>query len=102
MIAVLALGIGGSVAGASKKHKKRHVWASKITLKHPSATEFSGRASSGLAACRKHRLMNVFYTDPGSGTTTLLSVQRTDGKGRYEVELPQPAFAGAYQTQELK
>jgi hypothetical protein len=103
IVAVLALGLGGAVAGAKKKHKKKgHVWGSKITLAHPSPTTFSGKVDSSLTACRKHRLVNVFYTDPGSGTTTLLSVQRTDGKGRYEVNLPQAAFQGAYQAQEVK
>jgi hypothetical protein len=100
--AVLVMGLGGTVAGAKKKHKKGHVWGSKVTLSHPSPTRFSGRADSSLAACRKHRLVNVFYTDPGSATTTLLSVQRTDGKGRYEVDLPQAAFPGAYQAQLVK
>ena len=100
MVAVLALGLGGAVAGAKKKHsKKGHVWASKLALAHPSPTGFSGKVDASLAACRKHRLVNVFYTDPGSSTTTLLSVQRTDGKGRYEINLPQAAFPGAYQAQ---
>jgi hypothetical protein len=103
IVAVLALGLGGAVAGAMKKHKKKgHVWGSKITLAHPSATRFSGSVDSSLAACRKLRLVNVFYTDPSSGTTTLLSVQRTDGKGRYEVNLPQAAFPGVYQAQAVK
>jgi hypothetical protein len=102
LVVVLALGLGATVVGAKKKHKKGHVWASKITLRHPSATRFTGKAGSSLAACRKHRLVNVFYTDPGSGTTSLLSVQRTDGKGRYEVNLPRAAFPGAYQAQEVK
>ena len=101
IVAVLALGPGAMVAGA-KKHKKGHAWGSKVTLAHPSATRFSGHVDSGLAACRTHRLVNVFYTDPGSATTTLLSVQRTDGKGRYEVNLPQAAFQGAYQAQLVK
>jgi hypothetical protein len=102
MVAILAMGLGGAVAGAKKKHKKGHAWGSKITLTHPSPTRFGGKVDSSLAACRKHRLVNVFYTDAGSGTTTLLSVQRTDGKGRYEVDLPQAAFPGAYQAQEVK
>jgi hypothetical protein len=102
VVAVLALGAGGAVAGAKKKHRKGHVWGSKITLAHPSPTRFSGKVDSSLAACRKHRLVNVFYTDPASATTTLLSVQRTDGKGRYEVDLPQAAFPGAYQGQAVK
>jgi hypothetical protein len=102
IVAVLALGVGGAVAGAKKKHRKGHVWGSKVTLAHPSPTEFNGKVNSSLAACRKHRLVNVFYTDPGSATTTLLSIQRTDGKGRYQVDLPRATFPGAYQAQLVK
>lgn len=102
IVAVLALGVGGAIAGAKKKHRKGHVWGSKVTLAHPSPTEFNGKVNSSLAACRKHRLVNVFYTDPGSATTTLLSVQRTDGKGRYQIDLPQATFPGAYQAQLVK
>jgi hypothetical protein len=100
IVAVLALGLGGALAGAKKKQKKRkgHVWASKIILEHPSATRFAGTVDSSLAACFVARLVNVFYTDT-SGNTTLLSVQRTDGKGRYEVNLTQAAFPGVYQAQ---
>ncbi|HEY1238135.1 MAG TPA: hypothetical protein VGE91_07340 [Solirubrobacterales bacterium] len=102
IVAMLALGLGGALAGAKKHKKKGHAWASKVTLAHPSPTAFSGKANSSLAGCRKHRLVNVFYTDPGSATTTLLSVQRTDGKGRYEIGLSQDAFAGTYQAQLVK
>jgi hypothetical protein len=99
VIAVLALGLGVAVASAKKKHKRKgHVWASKITLQHPSPTQFTGTVSSGLAACSQARLINLFFTDP-SGNTTLLSVQRTDGKGRYEVDLTQNAYPGTYQAQ---
>jgi hypothetical protein len=103
IVAVLALGLGATVAGAKKQHgKKGHAWGSKVMLAHPSPARLSGSVNSSLAACRKHRLVNVFYTDPGSATTTLLSVQRTDGKGRYEVNLPQAAFPGTYQAQAVK
>jgi hypothetical protein len=103
IVLVLALGLGGAVVGAKKKHKKKgHSWGSKITLAHPSGTRFTGKVDSKLAACFEGRLVNVFYTDPGSGQTALLSVQRTDGKGRYEVDLPQDAFPGAYQAQAAK
>jgi hypothetical protein len=99
VIVVLALGLGGAVASAKKKHKRKgQVWASKITLEHPSATQFTGRVSSGLAACSQARLVNLFFTDP-SGNSTLLSVQRTDGKGRYQVDLTQSAYLGTYQAQ---
>ena len=102
IIAVLALGLG-AFAGAKKKHKKRrgHSWGSKITLQHPSATRFRGKVDSGLAACFKGRLVNVFFTDP-SGNTALLSVQRADGKGRYEIDLTQAAYPGTYQAQAEK
>jgi hypothetical protein len=102
IVAVLTLGLGGALAGAKKKHKKAHVWSSKVTLSHPSPTQFRGTVHSKLAACFKHRLVTVFYTDPSSGNTALLSVQRTDGKGRYQVNLTHPAFAGAYQVQAAK
>jgi hypothetical protein len=100
IVAVLALGIGGAVAGAKTKHKKKgHSWGSKITLSHPSSTQFTGRVDSKLSACFKGRLVNLFYTDPASGQTALLSVQRADDKGRYEVDLIQAAFGGVYQAQ---
>jgi hypothetical protein len=99
IVVVLALGLGGAIAGAKKKHKKKgHVWPTKITLEHPSATQFRGTVSSGLAACTQARLVNLFFTDP-TGNSTLLSVQRTDGKGRYEVDLTQNAYPGTYQAQ---
>jgi hypothetical protein len=101
IIAVLALGFGGAIAAAKKKHKKGHVWGSKITLQHPSATRFRGTVDSALAACFKGRLVNLFFTD-GTGNQALLSVQRADGMGRYEVDLTQPAYPGVYQAQAAK
>jgi hypothetical protein len=101
IIAVLAVGLGGALAGAKKKPKKRkgHAWGAKITLEHPSPTRFTGTVDSNFAACHSGRLVNVFYTDTSSGQTALLSVQRANGKGRYEVNLTQPAFGGVYQAQ---
>src|SRR4051794_30976469 len=98
-VLVLALGLGGGLAGAKKK--KGHVWGSKITLAHPSPRRFSGVVHSKLAGCFKGRLVNVFYTDPG-GNQALLSVQRADGKGRYVVDLTQDAYPGVYQAQAAK
>jgi hypothetical protein len=100
IVALLALGVGGALAGAKKKHKKRkgHVWGSKVTLAHPSPTRFTGTVDSNLAACFKGRLVNVFYTDQ-TGNSALLSVQRADGKGRYEVNLTQAVYPGVYQAQ---
>jgi hypothetical protein len=101
-VLVLVLGLGGGLAGAKKKHKKKgHVWGSKITLAHPSPRRFSGVVHSKLAACFKGRLVNVFYTDSG-GNKALLSVQRADGRGRYVVDLTQDAYPGVYQAQAAK
>lgn len=96
ILAVLALALGGTVAGA--RHKKGHAWASKITLQHPSAKKFRGTVKSSFPACRQGRLVKVFYTDP-SGSSALLSVQRTNRKGHYEVDLTQAAFSGRYRAQ---
>jgi hypothetical protein len=100
LVAALVLALGATLA-AGKKHKKRKgkAWASKITLVHPAPTEFTGTVSSKLDACRNRRLVTVYYTDPVTGQTQPLSVQRTGGDGRYEVSLPAPAYAGSYQAQ---
>jgi hypothetical protein len=42
--------------------------------------------------------VNVIYTDQ-TGNSALLSVQRADGKGRYEVNLTQAVYPGVYQAQ---
>jgi hypothetical protein len=94
-VAVLAIGLSTAPAGAGKKRKGK-AWASGITLVHATSTEFSGRVSSNLKACRGQRLVTVFYTDPVTGQTLPLSVQRTDKQGGYLVILPKPAFAGTY------
>jgi len=77
---------------------KARGWASKVTLKHPAPTQFVGRVSSKLRECRVARLVNVYYTDPGTGDTSLFSVQRTDKKARYTVDLASPAYAGSYRA----
>jgi hypothetical protein len=97
IVVVFALGLGGALAGAKKK-RKGHTWGAKITLAHPSATRFTGNVDSNLAACLRGRLVNVFYTDP-TGNTAHLSIQRTDGRGRFEINLTQPAYPGTYQAQ---
>jgi hypothetical protein len=99
LVLALGLGLGGAFAGAKKKHKKKgHAWGAKITLRHPSPTRFTGTVDSNFAACFKGRLVNLFFTDP-NGNTALLSVQRADGKGRYEINLTQAAYLGVYQAQ---
>jgi hypothetical protein len=100
LVIVLVLGIG-AVAGAKKKHKKKHpgrAWGSQVTLSHPTSTEFVGAVSSNLAACASSRLVTLTYTDPNTNQTSPLSVQRTDGSGRYQVTLTKDAYAGSYQV----
>jgi hypothetical protein len=99
VVLVVALGLGGAAAGAKKKHKKVRGWPSKITLTHPATNQFAGKVSSKLKGCRGSRVVTLTYIDPQNGLTSPLSVQRTDGKGRYEVVLPKDAFFGTYQAQ---
>jgi hypothetical protein len=102
-VALLALSLGGGVAGAKKKHKKKgHAWPSHVKLAHPSSTTFTGSVGSKLKACRGSRVVTLFYTDPNNGLTSPLSVQRTDNKGTYQVTLTTPAYAGTYQVRVAK
>ena len=101
-VLVMVLALGGAAAGAKKKHRKGHLWGSRMTLTHPSAAQFSGVVSSKLDACRASRVVILFYTDPVTQQTSPLSVQRTDGKGRYQVNLSTPAYAGEYQAEVLQ
>jgi hypothetical protein len=96
----VAFGLGGASAGAKKKHKKKgRAWASQVTLGHAAANQFNGAVGSKLDACRSSRVVTLFYTDPNNGLTSPLSVQRTDGKARYQVVLPKDAFAGTYHAE---
>jgi hypothetical protein len=98
VVFVLVFGLGG-LAGAKKRHKKRHAWATQVTLAHPSATQYTGAVKSNLAACRNQRLVTLYYTDPTTLQTQPLSVQRTDKFGKYRVDLTQPGYGGTYQAQ---
>jgi hypothetical protein len=110
LVAALVLAVGDSLAGA-KKHKKRKGadvgfvgqiatgWPSEITLSHPTNTHFEGTVSSKLDACRNQRYVIVYYQEPATPFTQLISVQRTTSGGRYQFDLPKPAFAGQYQAQ---
>src|SRR5882757_8440942 len=99
-VLVVALGLGGAAAGAKKKHKKKGTaWDSHVTLTHPQTNQFAGEVSSKLGACEASRVVTLFYTDPNTGQTSPLSVQRTDGNGKYQVVLPRDAFFGSYQVQ---
>jgi hypothetical protein len=100
VVAVLALGLCGAVAGAKKHRKpKGQKWPSQVTLTHPSSTQFAGMVTSKLAACRDSRLVTLYYTDPVTLQTQPLSVQRTDKGGHYQVDLTTPAYPGTYQLQ---
>jgi hypothetical protein len=100
-VLVVALGLGGGAAGAKKK-KKRTGWASHVTLTHPLANQFKGTVTSKLGACRGARVVTLYYTDPNTGLTSPLSVQRTAGKGGYQVLLAKDAFSGTYHVQVAK
>jgi hypothetical protein len=102
VVLALALSLGAGLAGAGKKKNKSRKWASQITLVHPSPTQFTGTVSSKLKPCRAQRVVTVYFTDPLTAQTLPLSVQRTDKKGRYQVDLTKPAFAGSYHAQVAK
>jgi len=99
VVALLVLGLAGTLAVAKKKKKKIHHWPSQVTITHPTETQFAGVTSSKFKDCRKSRVIGLYYTDPNTGQTQPLSVQRTDGAGRYQVDLPKPAYTGNYQVQ---
>src|SRR4051794_22300146 len=88
LVVVLAIGLGVAAADGKKKHKKAKKWPSQVTLSHPTDTQFTGVVSSKLDACRDTRLIGLYYTDAVTGQTQPLSVQRTNGKGHYQVDLP--------------
>jgi hypothetical protein len=99
MATALAIGILATPGAAKKRHKpKGTLWASTVTLRHATPTQFSGTVGSKLAACRRARLVAIYYTDPTTGWTQPLSVQRADADGRYQVSLVAPAYAGSYQA----
>ncbi len=100
MILMLALALGSPLAGAKKKRKKRHgqSWDSSVTLTRAADQQFAGVVGSKLDACRASRVVTLYYTDPSTGQTQPLSVQRTDGLGHYQVDLPTPPYAGGYQA----
>src|SRR5215208_7638099 len=102
VVVALALPFGGAGAGAKKHKKTRHKWRSHVTLAHPSSTVFNGKVTSKLKACRGSRVVTLFYTDPNNGLTSPLSVQRTNGKGRYKMTLTTAAYAGTYHAEVSK
>lgn len=96
IVVAVSLGVGITMAGAKQKHKRKRGWRTTVTLTQTSSTQWTGKASSKLGACRGMRLVTLYYTDPTTLQTQPLSVQRTGGKGKYEVDLTAPAFTGSY------
>src|SRR5262245_32217346 len=102
VVLALAAALLGAQAGAKKRHSRRHGWATQVTLAHPSDTQFTGTVSSRLKACHRQRLVTVDYTDPFTGQTQPVSVQRTKKSGKYRVYLTHPAYGGTYRAQAPK
>lgn len=96
IVVAISLALGTTMAGAKKKHHRKRGWRTKVTLTQTSSTQFTGKASSKLGACKGMRLVTLYYTNPTTLQTQPLSVQRTGGKGKYEVDLTAPAFTGSY------
>ena len=98
LVVVLALALGAGMAGAKKKKKKHKAkkWDSTITLTRTTENQFTGSVGSKLSACRGERVVTLYYTDPNTGETRPLSVQRTDDAGHYQVDLPTRAYPGGY------
>jgi len=94
LVLVAALAITGAAA-AKKKHRKRG-YRTTVTFAQASNTQFNGQVASKLGACVSNRVVTLYYTDPSTLQTQPLSVQRTGGKGRYQVNLTKPAFTGSY------
>ena len=100
LVAALAFCVCGGLAAGKKRHKRGY--ATRVTLAHPAENQFSGTVSSKLKGCRNQRLVTVYYTDPFTGQTQPISVQRTDKSGRYHVDLTHPAYGGNYQAKAPK
>jgi hypothetical protein len=96
VVLAVALGLGGAAAGAKKKHQRKRGWRTTVSLTHASSTQFSGQVGSKLGACVGKRVVTLYYTDPNTLQAQPLSVQRTGGKGKYEMDLTKPAFTGSY------
>lgn len=95
LVLVIVLAVAGG-ADAKKKHHRKHGWRTTATLTQPSSTQFAGKVGSKLKACVAKRVVTLYYTDPNTLQTQPLSVQRTGGKGKFQIDLPKPAFTGSY------
>ena len=95
LVIALTFAVGGAAGAAKKQHKKRGNRTT-VSLTQASSTRFTGTVGSRLGACVGMRAVTLYYTDPNTLQTQPLSVQRTGGKGKYEVDLPRAAFTGSY------
>lgn len=81
VVVVLAGGAvaGGGAATAGESYKSR------VTIREPKPGNYRGRVISDKAACERRRLVTVF-ADPDDGPPVPLSEDRTDRRGRWEIE----------------
>ena len=93
---VIALGMATGAADAKKKHERKRGWRTTASLTQVSSTRFTGRVGSKLGGCIGKRVVTLYYTDPNTLQTQPLSVHRTGGKGKFQVDLTKPAFTGSY------
>ena len=93
---VIALGMATGAADAKKKHQRKRGWRTTASLTQASSTRFIGQVTSKLGACIGNRVVTLHYTDPNTLQTQPLSVQRTGGKGKFQIDLTKPAFTGSY------
>jgi hypothetical protein len=96
LVLVIALGLASGAANARKKHKHKRGTRTTVSLSQASNTQFSGQVGSKLGACIGKRVVTLVYTDPNTLQAQPLSVQRTGGKGKFQVVLPKPAYTGSY------
>ena len=96
IVFLVAFGLGVAAAGAKKKHKRKRGWSTTVMLTQSSSTQFTGEVGSKLGACVGNRVVTLYYTDPTTLQTLPLSVRRTGGKGKFQVDLVKPAFTGSY------
>ncbi|MFI5026687.1 MAG: hypothetical protein ACHQCI_08070 [Solirubrobacterales bacterium] len=96
LVLVIALGMATVAADAKTKHHGKRGWHTSSSLSQNSSTRFTGKVSSKLGKCIAKRVVTLYYTDPSTLQTQPLSVHRTGGKGKFQIDLVKPAFTGSY------